>query len=79
MEDIEMKKWFNKQARLVKFILLLIPVVNWIVELLLRWEKALKTKNVIDIIIAVLVLVFGLVFGWLDLIWVLIFGKLFLY
>ncbi len=28
--------WFNKQSRIVQLILLLIPVVNWIVELVVR-------------------------------------------
>lgn len=30
--------WFNKQSRIVQLILLLIPVVNWIVELVVRWS-----------------------------------------
>ena len=73
-----MKKWFNSQSRLVQIILLLIPVVNWIVEILVRWDKALASKNVIDILVAVLVLFFGLIFGWVDLVWVLLFKHLLL-
>ena len=35
-----MEKWFEKQSRLVQIILLLIPVVNWVVEILVRWEHS---------------------------------------
>lgn len=28
-----MEKWFEKQSRLVQILLLLIPFVNWIVEI----------------------------------------------
>ena len=73
-----MQKWFNSQSRLVQVLLLLIPVVNWVVEIVVRWDKALKSKNVLDIVVAVLVLVFGLPFGWIDLIWVLLFKHLIL-
>lgn len=73
-----MQKWFNSQSRLVQILLLLIPGVNWIVEVLVRWSKALKTKNGLDLIIAVVVLIFGMPFGWIDLIWTLLFKHLIL-
>ena len=28
--------WFNRQSRIVQILLLLIPVVNWIVEIIVR-------------------------------------------
>ena len=71
-------KWFNKQSRLVQLILLIIPGVNWIVELLVRWSLALRTKNIIHIVIAVLIIVIGMPFGWLDLVWILIFNHMLL-
>lgn len=71
-------KWFNKQSRLVQILLLLIPGVNWITELLVRWSKALRTQGLIDIVLAVVVTVFGIVFGWLDVIWCLLFKHLIL-
>jgi len=74
-----MKKWFNKQGKLVQLLLLLIPVVNWVVEFLIRWEKALKTKDLLDIIVAVIVTFgVGIFLGILDFIWVLLFGHLIL-
>ncbi len=36
MEEFDLMTWFNKQSRIVQLILLLIPVVNWIVELVVR-------------------------------------------
>ena len=71
-------KAFNKQSKLVQIILLLIPGVNWVTELLVRWSVALRTKGLLHILLAVLVTVGGLAFGWLDLIWVLLFGHLIL-
>ena len=71
--------WFNKQSRLVQILLLLIPVVNWIVEIFVRWQTWLKKGGLIRLVVCLLVtLPTGIAFGWLDLIWVLLFGKFFL-
>lgn len=69
--------WFNKQSRLVQILLLLIPGVNWITEIIVR-VTAVLTKPTIENILGV---IFGLiipVFGWLDLVWVLLFNHLLL-
>ncbi len=71
-----MASWFNRQSRLIQIILLLIPGVNWIVEILVRWSAFLKTKSLITLVVAILVTFFGLAFGWLDLIWCLLFKHL---
>ena len=73
-----MKKWFDKQSRLVKIILLLIPGVNWVCEILVRWDKFLQSKSIIHLIVALLFTFGGMVFGYVDLIWVLLFDKLLL-
>lgn len=70
--------WFNKQSRLVQIILLLIPGVNWITEILIRWSTYLKKGGTVRLIISIIVTIFGLVFGWIDLVWVLLFKKLLL-
>ena len=71
--------WFNRQSRLVQILLLPIPGVNWIVEIIVRWSTFLKKGGLIRLIICILVTIpSGIVFGWLDLIWVLLFKKLFL-
>lgn len=68
--------WFNKQSRIIQIILLLIPGVNWITEILVRWSAAIHNKSIITIIVAVLVTFFGLAIGWVDLIWCLLFRHL---
>ncbi len=73
-----MKKWFNSCSRLVQLILLLIPFVNWIVEIGVRWSNFLEKKGLISLILAIVVTFFGLVFGWVDLIWCLLFKHLIL-
>ena len=70
--------WFNKQSRLVQLLLLLIPGVNWIVELYVRWTTYFKKGGTIRLVISVITIPFGMIFGWVDLLWVLLFKKLFL-
>lgn len=67
---------FNKLPRLVQIILLLIPVVNWITEIVVRWSAFLTTKSLLTLLFAILVTFAGLAFGWVDLIWVLLFKHL---
>ncbi len=73
-----MEKWFEKQSRLVQIILLLIPVVNWVVEVGVRWSHALKKKSLLKYVIAIVVTFLGIVVGWLDVIWCLLFKHMFL-
>ena len=71
-------KWFNRQSRLLQIILLLIPGVNWITEILVRLTSLFQKpslRNLLGFILAVLV---GFAFGWVDLIWVLLFNHLIL-
>ena len=71
--------WFNKQSRLVQILLLLIPGVNWITEIVVRWSTWLKKGGLLRLVICILVTIpRGIVFGWIDLVWVLLFKKLFL-
>lgn len=70
--------WFNKQSRLVQIILLLIPGVNWITEIIVRWSTFAKKGGLLRLIICLVVTIGGAFVGWLDLIWVLLFKKLFL-
>lgn len=70
--------WFNKQNRLVQVLLLLIPIVNEIVEIVVRWSTWFKQGGILRLIICILTIPLGVIFGWLDVIWVLIFKRLFL-
>ena len=70
-------KWFNGLPRLVQIILLLIPGFNWVVEIIVRVSAVIEKTNTGNI----LGLIFGIiipVFGWLDLIWCLLFHHLIL-
>lgn len=69
--------WFNKQSRLVQVLLLLIPVVNWITEIVVRWSTFFKKGGVIRLIVCIVVTFLGIIVGWIDLIWVLITKHLF--
>ena len=71
--------WFNKQSRLVQLLLLLIPGVNWITEIVVRWSTWNKKGGLLRLVICVLVTFpTGVAFGILDFVWVLLFGEFFL-
>ena len=71
-------KWFSKQNKLVQVLLLLIPVVNWIVEVVVRWSTWSKKGGLLRLIICLVVTFGGLVIGWIDAICVLLTNKLLL-
>ncbi len=73
-------KWFNKQSTLVKVLLLVIPFVSWVVELLVRLSVALRTGNIVHIIMFVLFVVvgWGVIPAILDLVYLMVTGHLFL-
>ena len=69
--------WFNKQSRLVQLLLLLIPGVNWITEIVVRWSTFLKKGGLLRLIICILVTIpAGIAYAWVDFVWVLLFKKL---
>lgn len=71
-----MDKWFHKQSKLVQVLLLIIPIVNWFVEVLVRWSSFLKKGGALRLVISLIVTIGGLFIGWVDAIWTLIFNKL---
>ncbi len=71
-----MSKWFNSIPRLLQILLLLIPGVNWIIEILVRWDNAIRKCSFIRIFIALFVTLTGIVWGYVDLIWCLVFHHL---
>ncbi len=77
---MQFDKWFNKQSTLIKVILLLIPVVGWVVELLVRLSIMLRTKSAVHIVVFLLFVLVG--WGWIpaivDLIYLCIKGNLIL-
>ncbi len=77
---MQFDKWFNKQSTLVKVLLLVIPVVNWVVEILVRFSIALRTKDIIHVAIAIIFAVVGvtMVLEIIDLVCLLLTDRLFL-
>lgn len=71
-----MEKWFESQSKLIQIILLFIPIVNWIIEIGVRWDHALRKNDIIKIAIALVVTVFGVFVGWLDALWCLLYGHM---
>ncbi len=73
-------KWFNSQSTLIKAILLLLPVVGWVCECLVRLSVALRTKSVLHIVVFLLFLFVG--WGWflgvIDFVYLLLKGHLIL-
>ena len=77
MAKTTLANWFHGLNKIIQVILLLIPFVNYIVEVVVRWSAWLKAKNPLGLIIAIIVtLPSGLIVGWLDAIWVLLFNRL---
>lgn len=77
---MQFDKWFNKQSVLLKVILLILPVVGWVVECLVRLSVMLRTKSVLHIVVFFVFLFVG--WGWvlnvIDLIYMVLTGHLIL-
>jgi len=73
-------KWFNSQSTLLKAILLLLPVVGWVCECLVRLSVALRTKSLIHIVVFVVFLVvgWGWILGVIDFVYLILRGHLIL-
>ena len=69
-------KWFYKQSKLVQILLLLIPGLNFFVELAIRWSAFLGRPKLLTLVFAVIATVSLGVFGWVDLVWLLLFDHL---
>ncbi len=71
-------KWFNSQSRLVQILLLLIPGVNWIIEIIVRVSAVIEKPTLENILGVIFGVILPCISGWVDLIWVLLFKHLFL-
>ncbi len=71
-----MLKWFNNTSRIVKLILLIIPVVNWWVVLFVRIAAWLNKPSLLRLIIMILYIFLGWGWAFIDFIWVLLFNHL---
>lgn len=71
-------KWFHKLPRLAQLLLLLIPGVNWVIEILVRVSALLRKPGLINLLGFIFGVCIPVIAGWVDLVWVLLFKKLFL-
>ena len=73
---MEFDNWLHKQNKIIQIILLIIPPINWVMELLIRFSKFLrKTDDIMLLLVAILCIPFGVVIGWVDAVWVLLNDK----
>lgn len=74
-------KWFEKQDRIVKIILLIIPFVGWVVEILVRLSAVLRKSSTTNILGLVLFIVLGgiWVLNLIDLIYFIVTDKFLFY
>lgn len=73
-----MDKWFHDLPKWAQVILLLIPGVNWVMEILVRWSSFIKKGGAVRLIVSLVVTIFGVAYAWIDAIVVLITNKLLL-
>lgn len=71
-------KWFNEQSRLIKVILLILPIVGWVVEILVRLSVYLRTKAVINLATFIIAVVGNWIWSIIDLVVLIVTGHLFL-
>ncbi len=72
--------WFHKQSKVLQIVLLILPLIGWIVDLLVRWSAFIRKNTGVNLVMALVVTIFG--FSWiltvLDAIWIAIYNKLIL-
>jgi hypothetical protein len=73
-------KWFNSQSTLIKAILLLLPVVGWVCEILIRLDVMLRTKETVHtaVFLAFVFIGWGWFLGAIDFVYMLLTGHLIL-
>lgn len=74
-----MRKWFSGLPLIVRVLLLLIPVVNLIIELLIRIEDLFKKVTLKNVLLLIVIVIFSAVYvvEIIDIICLLLTGHLF--
>lgn len=74
-----MIKKFHEFDKIIQIILLVIPFVNWVTEMILRWDEFLSKKETVQLVCAlVATFFFGNILGWIDAIYFALNDKLLL-
>ena len=73
---MSINKSFQGLPKIVQFILLIIPGLNWWVEIIVRVSACVnKQGGVLQVILAIIPIT-GIILGYIDLIYVLVKGRL---
>lgn len=72
--------WFHKQSKVIQIVLLILPLVGWIVDLLVRWSAFIKNQSVVNLVMALVITLFGefWILTILDAVMIVLNDKLFL-
>ena len=72
--------WFHKQSKVIQIVLLVLPLVGWIVDLLVRWSAFIKNQSVVNLVMALVITLFGefWILTILDAVMIVLNDKLFL-
>ncbi len=72
--------WFHKQSKVLQIVLLILPLVGWIVDLLVRWSAFIKKNSGVNLAMALVVTFLGefWILTILDAIWIALYNKLLL-
>ncbi len=72
--------WFHNQNKLIQILLLILPFIGWIMDLLIRWSAFIKKQNVVNLIMALVITLFGefWILTILDAVMIALNNKLFL-
>lgn len=66
---------FKELSKVVQVILLLLPIVNWVVEIFVRVSAVMRKNDGLTVLGVVLAVIVPF-WGWIDLVWVLLKGEL---
>ena len=71
-------KWFEEQSLLIKVILLILPIVGWVVEILVRLSAFLRKNSTVNLVGLIIGIIGNWIWSIIDLIVLLVTGRLFL-
>ena len=71
------RKAFGSLNKIIRVLLLLFPIINWIVEIVLRLDLFISKKNLKSLVLFILSLFFGVIMGWIDCVMNLLGNSLF--
>lgn len=72
--------WFHKQSKIIQIVLLILPLIGWIVDLLVRWSAFIKKSTGVNLVMALVITIFGefWILTILDAVFIALNNKLFL-